>query len=133
MKKVFSLMLLLATMLTFAACGGDDDKDEPKNSLKGTVWTSTYTDNVIVLDFTGENTVEFYGADMNLNQSGKTYYGTYTQSGNDVKFSLECAWYEKMVMKSAVINGNSMEVTYDHNMGIIDDWRTDARTFRKRQ
>lgn len=28
MEKVFSLMLLLATMLTFTACGGDD-KDEP--------------------------------------------------------------------------------------------------------
>lgn len=31
MKKVFSLTLLLATMLTFTACGGDDDKDEPKS------------------------------------------------------------------------------------------------------
>ena len=30
MKKVFSLMLLLATLLTFTACGGGDD-DEPEN------------------------------------------------------------------------------------------------------
>ena len=32
MKKVFSLMLLLATMLTFAACGGDDEPDNTKLS-----------------------------------------------------------------------------------------------------
>ena len=30
MKKVFSLMLLLATMLTFTACGSDD---EPENGI----------------------------------------------------------------------------------------------------
>lgn len=28
MKKLFSLMLLLATMLTFTACGGDDDEPD---------------------------------------------------------------------------------------------------------
>lgn len=28
MKNVFSLMLLLATMLTFTACGGDDDEPD---------------------------------------------------------------------------------------------------------
>lgn len=31
MKKVFSLMLLLATMLTFTACSGDEEKDEPQS------------------------------------------------------------------------------------------------------
>lgn len=31
MKKVFSLLLLLAILLTFTACGGDDDKEEPQS------------------------------------------------------------------------------------------------------
>ena len=30
MKKVISLMLLFATMLTFTACGGDDEPDNTK-------------------------------------------------------------------------------------------------------
>lgn len=40
MKKVFSLMLLLATMLTFTACSSDDEPEVSYPSIVGT-WTRT--------------------------------------------------------------------------------------------
>lgn len=42
MKKVFSLMLLLATILTFTACSDDDDKDEPIDYTSQLVGTWVY-------------------------------------------------------------------------------------------
>lgn len=42
MKKVFSLMLLLATLLTFTACGGDDEPDNTK--LSQTSYTTYHDD-----------------------------------------------------------------------------------------
>lgn len=62
MKKVFSLMLLLATMLTFTACGSDDDEPDMSYlteqqkavlpSLHG-----TFTSTLELLDWT--TTIEF--------------------------------------------------------------------------
>lgn len=41
MRKIFSLMLLLATATAFTSCGGDDDKDEP--AKKAVLTQTSYT------------------------------------------------------------------------------------------
>lgn len=137
MKKVFSLIVVVTiALVAFSACSKDDEQEA---SLKGTVWTSSRANGKVwVLEFTGNNTVEFYGADTNLNQSGDTYTGTYAVNGNAVTFNLKCAYYQRNNFKKGIINGNSMEVYYDWG-GIVfgdngsDDYPySDTTTFRKR-
>lgn len=132
MKKVFSLMLLLATMLTFTACSGDDD--EPENSLSGTTWTSSYVDEIFVFEFSGKNEVTGFMADENLNIKGKAYHGTYSRDGNNILFNdFYIMNYYKYVFSKAVISGTTMEVNY-HWVYSFSGENSDetSRTFRKR-
>lgn len=130
MRKVLSLMLLLATLFTFTACSSDDD--EQKNGLNGTIWTSIYGDAVWVLEFTGRNTVEFYTADNNLNIDGDTYQGTYSVNNNAIKFNLQGAYYQKLTFKKGEISGNSMKVEYDYTPLFSEKTFSTDCTFRKR-
>ena len=136
MKKILFIFSLIASVaLTLSSCKNDD---EPNNSLKGTVWTSSYNNDIIVLEFTGSNSVEFYGADQNMNQKGNTYYGTYTQSGNNVTFQLKGAYYTGYDFKTGYITGNSMKVDYNYRLISVGESSNDdypysgSETFRKK-
>lgn len=59
MKKVFSLMLLLATMLTFTACSGDNDDEPDYPSIVGT-WFRTYSSTSGNYTITVEQTSTFH-------------------------------------------------------------------------
>lgn len=118
MKKVFSLMLLLATILTFTACGDDD---EPKNNISKEqligIWDATtvqFNNDGKWLDTTNRpdlaSSIYFY-------EDG-TYYGygalgngdgTYTLSGNTIKTYVDGQLYGTYVVEFLV--GNVAELT----------------------
>ena len=125
MKKVFSLMLLLATLLTFTACGGDDD--EPKDTLKGTEWTHGLTERVEHIEFTSETQVEYYHT-KNDALIGNVGSGTYTKNGNEIVFHNFEGNYntEIMTFKSAKLQGNTLTVYYESSY-----FGETSTTFRK--
>ena len=103
MKKVFSLMLLLATMLTFAACGGDDEPDNTKLSktaysmyhedtqtIEGTnvtdlVWESdnefvaTVKNSAITGQYVGKTSVKSATKNLSFTVEVKPRYNTYEE------------------------------------------------------
>ena len=128
MKKVFSVMLLLATMLTFTACSSND---EPENSISKDqligLWDATavqFNNDGNWVDITNRPdlalSISFY-------EDG-TYYGegalgdgegTYTLSGNTIKTYIDGELYGTYVVKSLV--GDQAEPTLtmdDETMGI---------------
>lgn len=118
MKKVFSLMLLLATMLTFAACSGDD---EPENSISKDqlvgLWNATavqFNNDGNWIDITNRPdlalSISFY-------EDGYYYgegalgdgEGTYTLSGNTIKTYVDGELYGTYTVNSLV--GEKAELT----------------------
>lgn len=117
MKKVFSLMLLLATLMVFLpACS--DDKDEPddiKSQIIGT-WDATavktsghdWTDITdypsLALSITFNNDRSYYGRGA-LGNGG----GTYTVSGKTIKTYIDGELYGTYYVKS--LSGKNAELT----------------------
>lgn len=118
MKKVFSLMLLLATMLTFAACSSDD---EPENSINKDqligLWDATavqFNNDGKWIDITNRPdlalSISFY-------EDGSYYgegalgdgEGTYTLSGNTIKTYVDGELYGTYTVNSLV--GEKAELT----------------------
>lgn len=124
MKKLLSLTLLLATLLTFSAC---DDKNEPEDNLKGTEWTHALSTQVEHLEFVSKSKVDFYHTE-NGALVGKVGSGTYTINGNKITFSnLESNYYaEILILESAVVSGKTMEVYYNSSY-----FGKSSTTFRK--
>lgn len=118
MKKVFSLMLLLATMLTFTACSSDDEPENgiSKDQLIG-LWDATavqFNNDGKWIDITNRPdlalSISFY-------EDG-SYYGegalgngdgTYTLIGNTIKTYVDGELYGTYVVKSLV--GDNAELT----------------------
>lgn len=113
MKKLFSLMLLIATMLTFTACGGDD-KDEPKDTLKGTEWTHSMTERVEHIEFISDTHVEYYQT-KNGALIGNVGKGTYVKKGSNITFSNFTGNYntEILTFKNATLSGKTLTVYYE--------------------
>lgn len=93
MRKVFSLMLLLATIITFGSCGGDDD--EPDSSkLTKTSYSMYHEDeqniegtNVKDLVWNSDN--EFVATVEHGIIKGQFVGNTTVQSTNNLSFSVE--------------------------------------------
>lgn len=103
MKKIFSLMLLLATLFTFTACGGDDDPDAPRltktdytlfpeenqriqgDNLDGVYWDSenefvaTVKNNMLTGQYVGETVVKSADEDLVLYVEVEPYTTTYEE------------------------------------------------------
>ncbi|MDO5396003.1 MAG: hypothetical protein Q4F07_08590 [Bacteroidales bacterium] len=118
MKKLFSLMLLLATMLTFTACSGDDEPENgiSKSDLIG-LWDATavqFNNDGKWIDITNRPdlalSISFY-------EDGSYYgegalgdgEGTYTLSGNTIKTYIDGELYGTYVVKSLI--GDQAELT----------------------
>lgn len=117
MKKVFSLMLLFATLMMFLpACS--DDKDEPddiKSQIIGT-WDATY----VKTDKHGWVDISDYpslAVSITFNKDG-SYYGrgalgngggTYTVSGKTIKTYIDGELYGTYYVKS--LSGKNAELT----------------------
>lgn len=86
MKKFFILLsALIISIVSFTACE-KTVKEEP-NPLVGTKWFASYSDYLMVLEFTSDTQVTGYFAkDNGAYYTGQTS-GTYKVSGNSVTFS----------------------------------------------
>lgn len=119
MKKVFSLMLLLATMLAFTACSGDDDEpktDDSKQLIGTWVCEKSTNDNSFgitisiesVFVFNSNNTfrweVNSKMDDQVLNSTG--LHGTYSYKPNTLTLSYD----GKSEEITCIVNGNTMNI-----------------------
>lgn len=73
MKKVFSLMLLLATILTFTACGDDDDEEPIKSPKLSAPYKYTL--------YSGENTIVRGESLTNLKWTGDNFVAEIDKNG----------------------------------------------------
>lgn len=129
MKKYFSY-LLLSTVFAFSLVACEKEKDS--HQLAGTIWTAKYVDEVVVLEFAGNNSVTFFRADENLNIKGSAYSGTYTLKGDNITFDLIGYNFYKWIFKTGTISGNIMKVKYDiewYSSGERDEME---ETYRKK-
>lgn len=124
-------MLLLATMISFTACG--DDKDEPKNTLKGTTWIASYVDETFVIEFESDTKVSGFRGDANGTIKGDVYYGTYSLNGNHIilnNFSI--VNFYRFYFTDGTISGNNMTLNYWWEMGSDKTRFDDQKTFHKK-
>lgn len=128
MKKVFSLMLLLATMLTFTACSSDD---EPENSIskdqliglwdatavqfnKDGKWIDITSRPDLALSITFYEDGSYYGEGALGNGDG-----TYTLSGKTIKTYVDGELYGTYTVNSLVNDKAELTLTMgSETMGI---------------
>lgn len=112
LKLLSLVMLFMASSLALSSCS--DDEDEPKDTLKGTEWTCSSSNEVEHLDFTSDTSVDyFFTRDGAI--SSRVGNGTYTKTGSKVVFYNLSVVHDfmKITIKSATISGKTMTVTYD--------------------
>jgi len=115
--KIKLVAFITLFTLFFASCSNDNDSA----SLKGTKWTASLFESVLVIEFSSKTNFMDYTTDIqgNVNSLGIDY-GTYTFDGSLVTFNCN---YELQRLRSATINGNVMTLTYETGF---------QRTFMKR-
>ena len=117
MKKVFSLMLLLATlMVSFTACSDDEDEPDDINSqiigtwdatsvkLSDTDWVDITSRPSLALSITFNSDGSYYGRGALGNGSG-----TYTVSGKTIKTYIDGELYGTYYVKS--LSGKNAELS----------------------
>ena len=134
MKKHLSVLILFTvTLLSFSSCNKDNPQQE-QNLLVGTKWCSTYSDYLMVLEFTSATEVTAYFAKENgVYDSGKTT-SPYTLSGNKVTFSdLTLRWiYAYYKFETASLDGALLSVSGQYTFNISSgEWAPWSKTFSK--
>ena len=133
MKKFIHLLLVaFVAVLSLSSCEKTPEKEE--NPLVGTKWFASYSDYLMVLEFTSDTEVTGYFAkDNGVYYSGRTS-GTYTVSGNKVTFNdLTYCWiYAYYKLQSATISGSLLSGTGQYTFNIDKgDWSPWNETFSK--
>lgn len=133
MKKFFSILFaLIIAIVSFASC----EKSDPKvsNPLVGTKWFASYSDYLMVLEFTSDSDViGYFATDNGVYYSGKTS-GAYKIAGNSVTFSdLSFRWmYAYYRPESASVSESLLSVTGQYTFNIDKgDWSAWSKTFSK--
>lgn len=135
MRKILSIILVaLCSVLSFSSCEKAVAIAKEPNPLVGTKWYTSYSDYLMVLEFTSDTEVTGYFAKPNgVYYTGQTT-GTYKVSGNSVTFSgLTYRWiYAYYRLESGSVNGSllstSGQKTFDIDKG---DWSSWTETFSK--
>ena len=133
MKRFFTILsVLIITIMSFTAC--KKPIQEELNPLVGTKWFASYSDYLMVLEFTSETEATGYFAkDNGVYYSGRTS-GTYKVSGNRVTFNdLTYRWiYAYYNLQSATISGSLLsgmgQYTFNIDKGVWSPW---SETFSK--
>lgn len=133
MKKfIYLLLVAFVAVLSLSSCEKTSEKEE--NPLVGTKWFASYSDYLMVLEFTSDTEVTGYFAkDNGVYYSGRTS-GTYTVSGNKVTFNdLTYRWiYAYYKLQSATISGSLLSGTGQYTFNIDKgDWSPWNETFSK--
>ena len=135
MRKFLSLVFAIAIgVLSLSSCEKATPDTKESNPLVGTKWYASYSDYLMVLEFTSATEVTGYFAKPNgVYYSGQTT-GTYKVSGNTVTFTgLMYRWiYAYYRLESGSVNGSllstSGQKTFDIDKG---DWLSWTDTFSK--
>ena len=135
MRKLLSILFAITIGIAcLTSCGKDNSGSKEPNPLVGTKWFASYSDYLMVLEFTSETDVTGYFAKPNgVYYSGQTS-GTYTVSGSRVTFSgLTYRWmYAYYRLESASISGSLLsgigQYTFDIDKGVWSPWN---ETFSK--
>jgi len=135
MRKFLSLVFAIVIgVLSLTSCEKATPDTKESNPLVGTKWYASYSDYLMVLEFTSDADVTGYFAKPNgVYYSGQTT-GTYKVSGNSVTFSgLTYRWiYAYYKLESGSINGSLLSTrgqkTFDIDKG---DWSSWTDTFSK--
>ena len=135
MRKFLSLVFAIAVgVLSLSSCEKATPDTKESNPLVGTKWYASYSDYLMVLEFTSATEVTGYFAKPNgVYYSGQTT-GTYKVSGNTVTFTgLMYRWiYAYYRLESGSVNGSllstSGQKTFDIDKG---DWLSWTDTFSK--
>lgn len=133
MKKFFTLLsVLIITFVSFTSCE-KPVKEEP-NPLVGTKWFASYSDYLMVLEFTSDTQVTGYFAKPNgVYYSGQTS-GTYKVTGNTVTFTdLTFRWiYAYYRPEKATISGSLLSASGQYTFNIDKgDWSPWTETFSR--
>ena len=128
MKKI---ILVLLCMMGFFSCTKDDNG--ANNKLVGTKWYSSYSNYLMVLEFSSQNNVVGYFATQNgVYNNGRTT-GTYKVDGDNVTFSnMTYNWYDNAYYRldSGNINGSLLSITGQSNL-YNTGWNAWYETFTK--
>lgn len=133
MKKfIYFLLVAFVAMLSLSSCEKTPEKEE--NPLVGTKWFASYSDYLMVLEFTSDTEVTGYFAkDNGVYYSGRTS-GTYTVSGSKVTFNdLTYRWmYAYYKLQSATVSGSLLSGTGQYTFNIDKgEWSPWNETFSK--
>ena len=135
MRKLFSILTACAIgILSLASCEKATPDIKESNPLVGTKWYASYSDYLMVLEFTSATEVTGYFAKPNgVYYSGQTS-GTYKVSGNSVTFNgLTYRWiYAYYRLESGRVNGSLLSTTGQKTFNIDKgDWSSWTDTFSK--
>ena len=128
-KYIYLLLVAFVAMLSFSSC-----EKTPENPLVGTKWFASYSDHLMVLEFTSDTEVTGYFAkDNGVYYSGRTS-GTYAFSGGKVTFNdLTYRWmYAYYRLQSATVSGSLLSGTGQYTFNIDKgEWSPWNETFSK--
>ena len=135
MRKFLSLVFAIVIgVLSLTSCEKATPDTKESNPLVGTKWYASYSDYLMVLEFTSDTDVTGYFAKPNgVYYSGQTS-GTYKVSGNSVTFSgLTYRWiYAYYRLESGTVNGSLLSTTGQKTFDIDNgDWSSWTETFSK--
>ena len=130
MKKLH-LIIMLAAVVLLAGCTKQETPTTEQNSVVGTKWTTSYADDIMVLEFASATEVIAYFTYSNGALIGDVFNGTYQQNGNAITFnnfrirwlfSSSC-YYE---LRSGTIVGSILQTkgreTFDITNGNWSSW-----------
>lgn len=133
-KPILLFFVALCSTVLFSACEKPEPEPQEVNPLVGTKWFASYSDYLMVLEFSSETDVMDYFAKPNgVYYKGRTN-GTYSVSGNRVTFSgLTYQWiYAYYCLESGSISGSLLTTTGKHTFDIEKgEWTTWNDTFSK--
>ena len=137
-KLLLTLLAISVAILTIASCNeqpvAPDTPTKEPNPLVGTKWYASYADYLMVLEFTSDTDVNGYFAKSNGVYSSGLTSGTYTVSGNSVKFTgLTYRWiYAYYRLESGTISGSLLSTKGQETFNIDKgEWYSWTETFTK--
>lgn len=135
MRKLLSILAAcFIGIICLSSCEKATPDTKETNPLVGTKWYASYSDYLMVLEFTSDTDVTGYFAKPNgVYYSGQTS-GTYKVSGNSVTFSgLTYRWiYAYYRLSSGTVNGSLLSTTGQKTFDIEKgDWSSWTETFSK--
>lgn len=103
------LLLFIGITAAFTSCKKEDKPQQPQQqSIVGTKWTTSFSDDMIVIEFTSSNEVIGYFANSGGGIIWDVVRGTYTKSGNSITFhNLTLKWiYAYYELQSGTVSGS---------------------------